>query len=141
MCDMIGRRFAACVLVLGCVVLPLTLSIIGADAVRAQPSAVAITESQNGTTTTIAKDQTLEIRLPAQAGTGYSWALAHPTAPLKLVRLDTASAADRPGGPQTQLFLLQPTNTGAGDVVINYSRPWEKDNPPARTFTLHVVVR
>jgi inhibitor of cysteine peptidase len=120
----------------------LTLSIVGAGAVRAQPRTVAITESQNGTTTTIAKDQSLEIRLPALAGTGYSWALAaNPTAPLKLTRSDTLAASDRPGGPQTQLFVLQPTNTGAADVVINYSRPWEKDKPPARTFTLHVVVR
>lgn len=102
---------------------------------------MTVTESQNGTTTTITKDQTLEIRLPAQAGTGYSWALANPTAPLKLVRSDTPSAANRPGGSQTQVFVLQPTNTGAGDVVINYSRPWEKDKPPARTFILHVVVR
>jgi inhibitor of cysteine peptidase len=111
-----------------------------ADVVRAQPRVVAITESQNGATTTISKDQILEIRLPAQAGTGYSWTLAaNPTAPLKLARSDTTSA-DRPGAPQTQIFMLQPTNTGAGDLVINYSRPWEKDKPPARTFTLHVVV-
>jgi inhibitor of cysteine peptidase len=102
---------------------------------------VTVTEIQNATTTTITKDQSLQIRLPAQAGTGYSWALANPTAPLKLVRSDTAVTSNRPGGPQTQLFVLQPTNTGAGDVVINYSRPWEKDKPPARTFVLHVVVR
>jgi inhibitor of cysteine peptidase len=111
------------------------------DVVGAQPRVVAIAEAQNGTTTTIGKDQILEIRLPAQAGTGYSWTFAaNPTAPLKLVRSDTTSA-DRPGGPQTQFFLLQPTNTGAGDVVINYGRPWEKDKPPARTLVLHVVVR
>lgn len=118
----------------------LVLNVAGTGTARAQ-TPVTVTESQNGTTTTIAKDQSLEIRLPAQAGTGYSWALASPTAPLKLVRSDTASAADRPGGPQTQLFVLQPTNIGAGDVVINYSRPWEKDKPPAKTFVLHVVVR
>jgi inhibitor of cysteine peptidase len=112
-----------------------------ADVTRAQPRVVAIAEGQNGTTTTIGKDQILEIRLPTQAGTGYSWALAAgPTAPLKLARSDTTSA-DRPGASQTQIFMLQPTNTGAGDLVINYSRPWEKDKPPARTFTLHVVVR
>ncbi len=120
----------------------LALSANAANVVQGQTHVVAITETQNGTTTTITKDQTLEVRLPAQAGTGYSWALAaNATAPLKLVRSDNASAADRPGGPQTQLFVLQPTNTGAGDVVINYSRSWEKDKPPARTFVLHVVVR
>jgi predicted secreted protein len=101
---------------------------------------VTVTESQNGTTTTIAKGQSLEIRLPAQAGTGYSWALASQTGPLELVRSDLTPAPDRPGGPQTQLFVLQSTNTGRGDIVINYSRPWEKDKPPARTFVLHVVV-
>ncbi len=122
-------------------VVVLGLAFTGADVARAQPRVVAIAESQNGTTTTIGKDQIIEIRLPAQAGTGYSWTLApNPTAPLKLARSDTTSA-DRPGGPQTQFFLLQPTNTGAGDVVINYSRPWEKDKPAARTFVLHVVVR
>jgi inhibitor of cysteine peptidase len=117
------------------------LAFAGAGVARAQPRVIAIAESQNGTTATIGKDQILEIRLPAQAGTGYSWTLAaNPTAPLKLARSDMTSA-DRPGGPQTQFFLLQPTNSGAGDVVINYSRPWEKDKPPARTFVLHVVVR
>ena len=111
-----------------------------ADVARAQPRVVAIAEGQNGTTTTIGKDQILEIRLPAQAGTGYTWALAaNPMATLKLARSDTTSA-DRPGAPQTQIFMLQPTNTGAGDLVINYSRPWEKDKPPVRMFTLHVVV-
>jgi inhibitor of cysteine peptidase len=118
----------------------LGLNVAGTGRIRGQTS-MTVTESQNGTTTTVTKDQTLEIRLPAQAGTGYSWALANPTAPLKLARSDTPSTADRPGGSQTQVFVLQPTNTGAGDVVINYSRPWEKDKPPARTFVLHVVVR
>jgi inhibitor of cysteine peptidase len=118
----------------------LGLSVAGAGGLQAQ-TPVTVSESQNGTTATIAKDQSLEIRLRANAGTGYSWALANPTAPLKLVRSNTAVTSDRPGGPQTQLFVLQPTNTGTGDVVINYSRPWEKDKPPARTFVLHVVVR
>jgi inhibitor of cysteine peptidase len=113
----------------------------GAEMARAQPRAVSVTEGQNGTTTTIAKDQNFGNSLTAQVGTGYSWTLANPTTPLKLVRSDTASATDRPGAPQTQLFVMQPTNTGSGDVVINYSRPWEKDKPPARTFVLHVVVR
>jgi predicted secreted protein len=119
----------------------LGLTFASADVTCAQPRVVAIAEGQNGTTTTIGKDQILEIRLPAQAGTGYSWTLAaNPTAPLKLSRSDTTST-DRPGGPQTHFFLLQPTNAGAGDVVINYSRPWEKEKPAARTFVLHVVVR
>jgi predicted secreted protein len=74
----------------------LGLNVAGTGRIRGQTS-MTVTESQNGTTTTITKDQTLEIRIPAQAGTGYSWALANPTAPLKLVRSDTPSAADRPG--------------------------------------------
>ena len=136
---MIGSRRDYGLVLLIVVVLGLTFA--RTDVVGAQPRVVEIAEGQNGTTTTIGKDQIIEIRLPAQAGTGYSWTLAaHPTAPLKLARSDTTSA-DRPGGPQTQFFLLQPTNTGAGDVVINYSRPWEKDKPSARTFVLHVVVR
>jgi inhibitor of cysteine peptidase len=118
------------------------LSIGAMGAVQGQERVVTISESQNGSTATIAKNQSLSILLSAQSGTGYSWALAgNPTAPLELVRSATVSAAEQPGGTQTQGFLMRPTNVGAGDVVINYSRPWEKDKPPARTFTLHVVVR
>ncbi len=118
------------------------LSVAGVETAQGETPMVTVSETQNGSTTTIAKDQTLEVRLPVQAGTGYSWSLAaNATAPLKLVRSNNAVTADRPGGPQTQLFVFDSTNTGAGDVVINYSRPWEKDKPPARTFVLHVVVR
>ena len=118
------------------------LSIGTTGVVQGQERVVTISESQNGSTATIGKNQSLSILLSAQSGTGYSWALAgNPTAPLELARSGTVSAAKQPGGPQTQGFLLRPTNSGAGDVVINYSRPWEKDQPPARTFVLHVVVR
>ena len=118
------------------------LSIGTTGAVQGQERVITISEGQNGSTATIGKNQSLSILLSAQSGTGYSWALAgNPTAPLELVRSGTVSAAKQPGGPQTQGFLLRPTNSGAGDVVINYSRPWEKDKPPARTFVLHVVVQ
>jgi len=110
----------------------------------AETRAIALTESQNGTRVEIAKDQELEIRLPVQGGTGFTWELASkPSAPVDLVIAKVLPANDgsRPGGSQTQLFTFKPNAGGAGDIELGYRRPWEKNTRPARKFTVHLVVR
>jgi predicted secreted protein len=105
---------------------------------------VAVTENQNGGTVEITRAQKLEIRLPVQGGTGFSWELTH--APGAAVRLASSkvlpgSTGARPGGAQIQLLVFTPTAAGADDIELGYRRPWEKASPPARTFVVHVVVR
>jgi inhibitor of cysteine peptidase len=105
---------------------------------------IVVTEQQNGSGIEIAKDQQVEIRLPVQAGTGYSWDLMHPpTAPLRLVGSGSrsASGSSLPGGPVTQIFVFVPVSPGSGELELGYRRPWETTIAPARTFRLRVVVR
>jgi inhibitor of cysteine peptidase len=110
----------------------------------AQPSEIRLTEGQTGSTVELAAGQMLNITLPTQGGTGFSWDLAGATgAPVRLVRSDTRPAQDRnlPGGPELQSFVFEPIAAGSGDIEFGYRRPWEKNTPPARTFVVHVVVR
>jgi inhibitor of cysteine peptidase len=121
-----------------------TICICVIEAARAADRVVALTENQNASTAEIAKAQNLEIRLPVQGGTGFSWALTHaPSAPVRLVSSEIlpTEAGNRPGGPQMQLFVFTPKAAGSGDIELGYRRPWEKDAPPARAFSVHVVVR
>jgi len=110
----------------------------------AQDSVVTLTESQNGASAQISKNQKLLIRLPVQAGTGFSWQITRaPSAPVRLLSSNTqpAGPGNLPGGPATELLVFEPTGPGAGEIELGYRRPWEKDVEPARTFAVHVVVR
>jgi inhibitor of cysteine peptidase len=122
----------------------LALCVCATQSPHAADGVVALTESQNASTIEITNGQNLEIRLPLQGGTGFSWALERtPSAPVRLVssQLLSTEGASRPGGTQTQLFVFATDAAGSGDIALDYRRPWETNAPPARTFTVHVVVR
>jgi predicted secreted protein len=105
---------------------------------------VAVNENQNGSTIEITRAQKLEIRLPVQGGTGFSWDLTRaPSASIRLAssKILPGTAGARPGGAQTQLLVFAPTAAGSDDIELGYRRPWEKASAPARSFVLHVVVR
>ena len=94
----------------------LALSITTAPPVPAQDRNVTLTESQNGGSAELAKDQKLEIRLPVQGGTGFSWELMRPPrAPVRLLSSNAqpAGPGNLPGGPATQLFVFEPTGAGS----------------------------
>jgi predicted secreted protein len=46
-----------------------------------------------------------------------------------------------PGAAAAQIFTFVPVGAGTTDVEFNYRRPWLKDQPPARTYKIRVVVR
>jgi inhibitor of cysteine peptidase len=104
--------------------------------------AVVVTELQNGTTVELSRGQRLVVRLATRSGTGFSWA---PVAPangvLRLAKSETRRGPSMPGAPAAQIFTFVPVGPGTADVEFNYRRPWLKDQPPARSYKLRVVVR
>lgn len=84
---------------------------------------------------------TLRIVLAATPSTGYSWHVASATAALKAM-----SSSNRPGTPQrpgaagTQTLVLKAVTPGKGNLVLDYSRPWEKGKPAARQYAIAVSV-
>jgi len=115
----------------------LALSITTAPPVPAQDRNVTLTESQNGGGAELAKDQKLEIRLPVQGGTGFSWELMRPPrAPVRLLSSNAqpAGPGNLPGGPATQLFVFEPTGAGSGDILATGARGRRTRNPRAPSW-------
>ena len=82
------------------------------------------------------------MRLPAQLGTGFSWAVvSRKDDALRLTQQRTESAGQlRPGGAEEQVFVFLPQASGFEQVELAYRRPWEKDRPPARVFRFSATV-
>jgi inhibitor of cysteine peptidase len=103
--------------------------------------AVIVTDTHHGGTVQIARDQELHVRLRAQSGTGFSWALINDSAPLRLTATRNERAPNsRLGAAETQIFVLRATGSGGGAIEFAYRRPWETGVAPARLFKLRVVV-
>ena len=91
---------------------------------------------------TLAPGDTLEIILRAQAGTGYSWQLAATAARFFTVSSETlATDKQLPGGEVFQLFRIHADSPGRQLLDFQYSRPWEKNTPPARIFRVKLRIR
>ncbi|MDE1937467.1 MAG: protease inhibitor I42 family protein, partial [Alphaproteobacteria bacterium] len=90
---------------------------------------------------TLAVGQHFGVLLKEQAGTGYSWAVAQDsTALLRFEGSAIQSAAATPGGAQLRMLNFSAVAAGKGALKIDYSRPWEKDKPPAKTFSVTLTV-
>ena len=89
--------------------------------------------------------QLLEVRLPVQGGTGYSWSVDADAADnVELVTQTTLHPLGEPrrmGGSQTQLFIFRGIGRGEGLLRFAYRQPWERRVPPAKMVEQRVSVR
>jgi copper homeostasis protein (lipoprotein) len=84
---------------------------------------------------------TLRVVLPSTPSTGYSWHAAGGTSLLKSIGSTNVSAAKSSvGAPARQTLAFMAEAPGASDLVLDYSRPWEKGKPAARQYMLQVTV-
>jgi predicted secreted protein len=112
-----------------------------ADTVSGAPRSVVVTEAQNGQNIQIGINDVLIVRLQAQAGTGYSWAVTTVPSFLRLSQEHTEPTGRTiPGGPEVQLFTFKPISSGNALLSFAYWRPWETGQPPARTYNVKVSV-
>ncbi|MEO6114574.1 MAG: protease inhibitor I42 family protein [Sphingomicrobium sp.] len=87
--------------------------------------------------------QLLEVRLPMQAGTGYSWAASSDTGNLEFIDQTTLhpwGGAPTVGGSQTQMFIYRAIGPGEAVLRFAYRRPWEGGVPPAKTVEQRVTI-
>jgi predicted secreted protein len=84
---------------------------------------------------------TLRIVLPATPSTGYSWHAASTLSSIKAMSSSNSPAAQqRPGAAGRQTLVFKATSPGKGDLVLDYSRPWEKGQPAARQYSVAISV-
>lgn len=107
------------------------------------PLELTVGEAQSGTTVAIAEGGSLTLELPVTSGTGYGWEVR--VEPAGLLRVPTAGEAIRgdeamPGSVTQVRWVLTDAARGRGTVKAIYRRPWEKDVPPAKRFSVSVEV-
>ena len=121
-------------------------AVFGASIVLAQapPRTVDLEDSQNGGKLMVFQGDTVEVRLHSTPGTGFSW---------KVLHVDNAVLTQKkapvfvpppqriPGAEGHLVFDFLAAAPGRSTLQLAYSRPWEKDTAPARTFNVEVTVR
>jgi inhibitor of cysteine peptidase len=111
-------------------------------AAAAAAATITVGAGANGQQRTLHRGDTLVVQLATNPSTGYSWLLTGPGKPvLALVRRATMTSPHAlPGAPATLSLRFRAVAAGKATLRLVYRRPWEAGKPPARTFTLRVVV-
>lgn len=108
---------------------------------------VVLTDQDAGSEVSLAPGQTLEVRLESNPSTGFSWealevpgVLKGPGAPVH----EAASGDEEvvgAAGIDVFTFTAAEQDTGEGELILVYRRPWETGVEPEAEYTLSVTVR
>ena len=133
----------ACALLL-CAVPAISAQQPGTSDANATPAAVVtVTDQDNGKTIQLIQGATLVVKLSSNATTGYSWSVPSNPSLLKLLKSDYSERkqpAQVAGAPGVQKFEWQAIEAGDATLQLEYRRPWEKEQPAAKTFSITVQV-
>lgn len=111
--------------------------------------AATVTEAQGDATVTVRRGEAFELRLSANATTGYSWRLE--PLPGDLLSLKSSRYIPTPAAPMTtgpvttgsggtQVYRFVAAGTGTGDIDLVYERPFARGQDVKRFhFTLRVL--
>jgi predicted secreted protein len=107
---------------------------------------VTVTESDNNREVNVPAGDILVVRLSSNPTTGYGWQVTRNDGQLLKAAGKPkfqGSSSGRMGAGGQQVFRFKAPDYGGIDAVLGlqYSRPFEKDKPPAKTFqvTVHVT--
>lgn len=99
------------------------------------------TMENNGQTVELQIDSPFEVELTGNPSTGYSWKLAE--ADKSVIKMtgepEFTQSDDRIGSPGTYTFSFQTIAAGETEIVLVYSRVFESDEPPAKTFRMTII--
>lgn len=104
---------------------------------------VTMTEADNGTAVDIKSGEVLEVRLPAQLGTGFGWKVvsAGTNLALKGEPEQVPGGSGKPGGPELQSFKFKAGEKGESELTLQYAEDWKKDAKPLKDFKVTVNVK
>lgn len=83
-----------------------------------------------------------QLRLPANAGTGYSWQPQGPLPPgvTLLGTFARPGSVLKPGAPGEDVLVFRARSVGKLHLVVQYVRPWERNAKPAKVLVFTVTV-
>lgn len=91
----------------------------------------------------MAAGESVTIELEGNVTTGYSWSVTvTPDAGVARILSDeyVAPESDRAGAGGHQKVVVEGVATGSTRLVMSYARPWETDQPAARTAEFAITV-
>jgi predicted secreted protein len=110
-----------------------------------EPSAVTVTQADNGKSLNLPQRAILTVTLPSNGTTGYQWQAVAVPPNLKLAASDYAAppsargpAVAGEGGSQS--FLFHTVASGSGTLQLVYRPAWNPKAQPDETFRLNVQV-
>jgi len=106
-----------------------------------QDQEIVVTALDDGGKVYLTAGQTLVVRLRANPSTGYGWHVAEPTGEEILRQTQEGEfQADSAllGVAATQVLRFEGVREGQTTLRLEYRRPWEPGEKPARTFQLEV---
>lgn len=103
----------------------------------------SITEAMNGQTVKVKVGEPFDIKLRGNPTTGYGWQIADFDTGVVRQDKEAAYKADSllTGAGGTYTYQFKVTGAGTTRLNFNYLRPWEKDVPPYKTFTITIEVQ
>ena len=117
-------------------------SAVGGQAMGAPPSSLTVTQADEGKTFELAAGQCLNVRLGTQPSTGYGWEVAPDSTPLLTFKdASILNPATMPGAVEIKELVFCAAAAGHGALKLVYRRSWEKDQPPAKSFSLSVTIK
>ena len=99
--------------------------------------------SDSTTSMTARVGEVVELGLPGNAGTGFTWTIVGelPDCLKKVAEpYFKADHPELPGSSGTTRFRLEAVEAGSGSIRFEYARPWDKDAPPARWSVVDITV-
>jgi inhibitor of cysteine peptidase len=104
---------------------------------------VFVTVQQDGETVAATVGDVVEVQLPAQMGTGFSWQMRMPNSGAVTSLGSPALRSQQgtqPGGGEIEVFRMKVRTKGVTTLRFEYRRPWEKDKPAAKSFAVTIRV-
>ena len=103
---------------------------------------IIVDESADGSEIELQVGQKLVVSLDGNPTTGYIWEMAGECALLeKLDESKFEPKSDLIGSPGKQTLVFEAVKSGSEPLELVYHRPWEKETPPAKAFSLKLKVK
>jgi copper homeostasis protein (lipoprotein) len=120
--------------------LGLQAALAAASAQRKPSRTIEIGEFTQPVHLSLQAGDTLRVVLPSTPSTGYSWRVAESNAVLKATGSSNTPGAQKRVGAAERQTLVFTAESGQDNLVLDYSRPWEKGKPAARQYSIAVTV-
>ena len=103
---------------------------------------LSLSENEDGRTAQVRVGETIEVTLPENASTGYSWTVDRLDADIvQQHSAESRNPAKAIGAPGTILFTFEAVKAGTGEIALKYWRSWEGDASVSKRFRIRLSVQ